>query len=149
MRRRITGAVLAAVLAGVGSLLVAAPANAASSIQFTKVYFDSPGSDTGSNTSLNAEYFVLKNVTGSTVTLTDWTVRDRANHVYRFTTFRLAAGAKVTVHTGRGTNTSTHRYWNRKWYVWNNTGDKAYLRTPGGTLKDTCEWTSYGSYKIC
>jgi hypothetical protein len=29
--------------------------------------------------------------------------------------------------------------------VWNNTGDKAYLRNADFVLRDTCEWTSVGS----
>ncbi|MGH3729888.1 MAG: lamin tail domain-containing protein [Micromonosporaceae bacterium] len=98
---------------------------------------------------MNAEYITLKNVTSGAAVLTGWTIRDRANHVYKFGTYTLGAGRYVTIHTGKGTNTTSHRYWNRSWYVWNNTGDKAYLRMPGGSLKDTCEWGSSGSYKIC
>lgn len=41
----------------VASSLIAAPAQAApATVYIYKVYFDSPGSDRGSNTSLNAEY---------------------------------------------------------------------------------------------
>ncbi|HEY3002648.1 MAG TPA: lamin tail domain-containing protein [Kribbellaceae bacterium] len=104
-------------------------ADAAGAIQFRRFQYDSPGSDTGSNTSLNAEYVQLKNVTTRTFNLYGYT---------------------VTVHTGRGTNTSYHRYWGSSWYIWNNTGDKAYLRTPSGTLVDYCAWTSIGAgYKYC
>jgi hypothetical protein len=55
----------------------------------------------------------------------------------------------VQVHTGKGTNTSAHRYWGRSWYVWNNTGDTAYLRYPAGTTADTCSWGKTGSSKYC
>jgi hypothetical protein len=73
-----------------------------------------------------------------------------ANHVYKFGTFSLGGGKFVRIHTGKGTNTSTDRYWGREWYVWNNTGDKAYLRNADFVLRDTCEWTSVGSgYKWC
>jgi hypothetical protein len=49
-------ALLIACLVAASSLLVAAPAQAApATVYIYKVYFDSPGSDTGSNTSLNAE----------------------------------------------------------------------------------------------
>ncbi|HYU86658.1 MAG TPA: lamin tail domain-containing protein [Kribbellaceae bacterium] len=128
-----------------------AQADAAGAIQFRRFQYDSPGSDTGSNTSLNAEYFQLKNVTTRTFNLYGWTVRDAAGHTYRFSSsFYLRPGYTVTVHTGRGTNTSYHRYWGSSWYIWNNTGDKAYLRTPSGTLVDYCAWTSIGAgYKYC
>lgn len=51
----------------------------------------------------------------------------------------------MTVRTGKGTATSTQRYYNRTWYVWNNTGDTAYLHNKAGTQQDTCTWTSVGT----
>jgi hypothetical protein len=40
--------------------LIAVPAQAApATVYIYKVYFDSPGSDTGSNSSLNAEYVAI------------------------------------------------------------------------------------------
>jgi Lamin Tail Domain len=110
---------------------------------------DSPGSDDGSNSSLNKEYFTIKNSSSTTRSLTGYTVRDKANHVYKFGTFSLCAGKSVRVHTGKGTNTSTNRYWGRSWYVWNNTGDKAYLRNPDFVLRDSCEWGDGPGYKWC
>jgi hypothetical protein len=113
------------------------------------VYFDSPGSDTGSNTSLNAEYVTIKNTSSTARSLTGWTLRDRTGYTYKFPTFTLKAGEKVTVHTGKGTATQYHRYSGFTNYVWNNTGDTAYLRTSGGTLVHSCSWTSSGSSKYC
>lgn len=55
----------------------------------------------------------------------------------------------MTVHTGKGRNTTTHRYWGRRAYVWNNTGDTAYLRYPNGKTADTCSWGSKGNSKYC
>ncbi len=149
--RTLLSRILLAAGVAVASLVsLATPAEAASPVQIYKVYYDSPGSDTGSNTSLNAEYVVLKNISTRTVALTGWTLRDAQGHVYRFGTFYLGAGKYVFVHTGKGTNTATHRYWGLSWYVWNNTGDKAYLRNPAGTLMDSCAWYSVGSgYKYC
>jgi hypothetical protein len=49
----------------------------------------------------------------------------------------------------KGTNTRSNLYWGRGWYVWNNTGDKAILRSSRGTLKDTCEWGDGKGYKNC
>jgi Lamin Tail Domain len=113
-------------------------------LHFTKVYYNSPGSDTGSNASLNAEYVTIKNGSSTARSLTGYTIRDKANHVYRFGTFTLGAGKSVRIHTGTGTNTSTDRYWGSGAYIWNNTGDKAYLRSAQFTLRDTCEWGSGG-----
>jgi hypothetical protein len=136
------------------SLIVASPAEAATpAIQITKVYYNSPGSDTGSNTSLNAEWVRLTNSRSYTINLKSWTLRDKASHVYTFTTnYYLGAGKRVYIHTGKGTNgypDYQHRYWGRSWYVWNNTGDTAYVRNPFGTLIDSCSWGSTGSYTYC
>lgn len=142
-----------AVLLGCAALVFpfAPSAQAATSqIQFRLIYYNSPGPDDGSNASLNAEYVTLKNVGTTGRYLTGWTVRDAQDHVYKFGTFRLKAGAKVRIHTGKGTNTSTDRYWGRSWYVWNNTGDKATLRNAYGTWRDSCSWGSNGpGYIYC
>lgn len=136
---------------GVGlPLAVATSAQALPAVMITKVYYDSPGSDTGSNTSLNAEYVVIKNTTTSSRSLTGWTLRDAQSHIYKFPTFTLAAGASVTVHTGKGTATRYHRYYNSSWYVWNNTAGTAYLPNAAGTTVDTCGWTTMGlGYRSC
>ena len=55
----------------------------------------------------------------------------------------------MTVHTGSGTNTSSNLYWRSKAYIWNNTGDTAYLRKTVKTLKDPCSWGSVSSYVLC
>jgi hypothetical protein len=55
------GTILVAVTGAAGLLAIASPAEAASAIQIYRVYYDSPGKDTRSNSSLNAEYVVLKN----------------------------------------------------------------------------------------
>jgi hypothetical protein len=119
-------------------------------INITKVYVNSPGTDNRTNTSLNAEYVVLKNTTTKTISLKGWTVRDRSSHIYTFGTFSLAAGKSVTLHTGRGTNTTTNRYWGSGNYIWNNTGDTPYVRKPSSTTNvDTCKWGTVASYVNC
>ena len=127
--------------------MIAMPAQAApASVHIYKVYFDSPGSDRGSNTSLNAEYVVIRNGDDVSHSVSGWTVRDRAGHRYTFPDgFRLGAGKQAVIHTGDGTSyttsASTHLYWGREWYVWNNTGDKVILRRADGSLKDTCSYS--------
>jgi Lamin Tail Domain len=142
--RRTVGRVIAAFL------VLGLPAEASAAIKITKIYYDSPGSDTGSNTSLNHEYVVIKNTGTAKVALTGWTLRDLANHVFKFPTFKLAPGSLVTVHTGKGANTLHSLYWRSGAYIWNNDGDTAKLRRRNGTLADTCSYSG-GSpgYKLC
>jgi hypothetical protein len=113
-----------------------------SGAKITAIYFNSPGSDRGGNTSLNGEWVRIKNYTATRKTLTGWTLWDKQNHRYTFPRFSIAAGASVRVHTGSGTNTASNLYWRNGGYVWNNTGDTAYLRNAAGTLRDTCTYTS-------
>ena len=151
VKKRLIGFAAALAVALGGSLAVAGPAQAATpAIMITKVYYNSPGSDTGSNTSLNAEYVRLTNKRSYTINLKYWTLRDKSNHVYTFTSnFYLKSGYSVYIHTGKGTNTSTHRYWGKSYYVWNNSGDAAYLRNSASTGIDSCSWGSSGSYTYC
>ncbi len=129
--------------------LLAIPAWASASVKISKIYFDSPGSDTGSNSSLNAEWVQLHNTSSSGVTLTGWEVRDAAGHVYTFGTFKLFAGGFVKIHTGSGSNTHTNRYWGSSSYIWNNDGDTGKLIRSGGTLVDTCQYSGAGSSVNC
>ena len=138
--------------AGIASLVAAAPASAASSpIQFGRIYYDSPGyPDRGGNTSINGEWVIVRNYGTTTVNLYHWRIADAQHHVYVFTsTFYLHPGHYVTIHSGYGTNTSMSRYWESGWYIWNNTGDKAYLRRPNGTQADYCSWYSDHVWKQC
>jgi hypothetical protein len=113
-------------------------------VQFTKIVYNSPGADTGSNTSLNGEYVRLTNKAKRTIDLGNWTVRDAAGHLYRISgTHLLGAGKTLYLHTGKGTNgrpDSAHRYWGRTGYVWNNGGDTAILRTSTNRTIDSCKW---------
>jgi hypothetical protein len=138
---------LVMLMAAAVTLGLAAPASAA--IRITKIYFDSPGADTGSNTSLNAEYVVIRNTGTTRKALTGWTLRDASKHVYKFPTFRLGAGKSVKVHTGKGINGLGNLYWRSSSYIWNNTGDTATLKRSNGTVASRCSYTGAGSYKIC
>lgn len=106
-----------------------------------EIFYNSPGRDTGSNASLNAEWVQLFNRSGHRVTLTRWTLRDAVGHVYPFGTYSLRAHAYVRIHTGRGANTRTDRYWGQRWYIWNNDGDTATLRNASGVLRSRCSYS--------
>ena len=126
-----------------------APAQAVNRMQIFKIQYNSPGSDNGSNSSLNAEWVQLHNRSGSPITLTGWTLRDTAGHVYTFGTYRIRAHGFVKIHTGRGTNTQTDRFWGRGAYVWNNTGDRATLKNRAGTVIDRCSYSGGDTSVLC
>ena len=138
--KRVLAPVAATLAAALMVPISAGPAQAASPITISGVQYDSPGSDLGGNRSLNAEWVRLTNHGSRATALTGWTLRDRANHVYRFGTFKLGAGKSVVIHTGRGTNTAAHRYWRSGWYIWNNDGDRAVLKNKAGTTVSTRTW---------
>ncbi|MDH2425353.1 lamin tail domain-containing protein [Sphaerisporangium sp. TRM90804] len=148
MRRR---SLIAAVLLTGGLAVVAQPAQAAApAVQITKVYYDSPGVDRRGNASLNGEYVVVKNMTKKTVSVEDWTLRDRTGYRYTFGAMVIKPGRTVTVRTGQGDGGTSTVYWGRRAYVWNNDTDTAYLRRADGKLVDSCSYDSTRyDYKNC
>ncbi|MEE4581818.1 lamin tail domain-containing protein [Streptomyces sp. DSM 41602] len=149
MRPRMLAAAVATAAASAVALLPT-QAQAAGSIHLYKVYYDSPGSDTRSNSSLNAEYVQIKNSTSSAVQLKGYTLRDATGYKFTFPSYRISAGKTVKVHTGRGSTSAGHVYWGRGSYVWNNDKDTATLRTASGTFRDSCSYNSTRyDYKMC
>jgi hypothetical protein len=148
VKKYLVAAAVAASLFGIG---IGTPAYASTpAVSFSKIYVNSPGSDTRGNASLNAEWVRLTNNTKSTVQLKGWTVRDKSNHVFTVkASFSLKAGKLVYIHTGRGTNNATNLYWGSGNYIWNNTGDTATLKNAAGKTIDTCKFGSTGSYTMC
>lgn len=146
-----TTAVLATFAGTAALALAASPAQAATgSVHLYKIYYNSPGSDTRSTTSLDAEYVQIKNTTSKAASLKGWTLTDASAHRYTFTTYTLGAGKTVTVHTGKGTNTTANRYWGSGNYIWNNDKDTATLKNSTGAKTDTCSYNSTKtSYKMC
>jgi Lamin Tail Domain len=153
--RKITGlwAALAAMVMAIGLVITSgSPAQAAYRMQIHEIYYNSPGTDNGSNTSINGEWVQLHNTSSSKITLTDWTVRDAAGHIFKFATYTIGGHKYVTIHTGRGRRTQTDRYWGLSWYVWNNNGDTATLKDNHGNTIDRCSYSDPSeshSYKIC
>ncbi|MGH3503605.1 MAG: lamin tail domain-containing protein [Nocardioidaceae bacterium] len=130
--------------------MAASPAEAAGHARITKVYFDSPGADHRTNHSLNAEWVRVKNTTHHQITMTGWRLHDRGRkHTYHFRRFHLAAGDHVKIHTGRGHDTKHNLHWGLRNYVWNNTGDKAYLNNSHKHRVDTCKWGGRGRVAHC
>jgi len=136
MRRLI---ILGTIMLGV-VLAFALPAQASARVQIHEIYYNSPGKDTGSNSSLDHEWVQLHNLSGSRITLTGWTLRDAQRHVYTFGSYTIKPHGYVTIHTGKGANTQTDRYWGHSWYVWNNTGDRATVEDAHGHVLDQCSY---------
>ncbi len=111
-------------------ILVAIPAWADAAVTISKIYFDSPGSDSGSNPSLNAEWIQLHNNGTSGAKLTGWKIRDAAGHVYKFGRYTLKAGGYVKIHTAAfpGNNGKIAFQSNRDVGA-----GEIYAITPGGT----------------
>ncbi|WP_286901914.1 lamin tail domain-containing protein [Thermocrispum sp.] len=147
--RRVAAVLGVAVLTLAGTMVSSATAQAAGAVVIYKVQYNSPGTDTRSNKSLNGEYVVIKNTSKQTKTITGYRLQDEAGHRYVFGTTKLKPGKVIYVRTGKGTNNYLNRYWGRSWHVWNNTGDTAYLRSPNNRLLDKCSWGSKGSAKYC
>src|ERR1700690_4650027 len=51
-------------------------------MQIHEIYYNSPGPDYGGNSSLNHEWVQLHNQSGSSIDLINWTLRDKAGHIF-------------------------------------------------------------------
>ena len=125
------------VLAGGASLATAAPTEAASCVRLSATHFDAPGNDNYA-ANLNGEWVRIKNYCTTTKSVSGWTIKDYGSkHTYKFPTgVKIRPGYSLTLYSGKGTNTTTKRYWQRSYgAVWNNTPPEyAYLRNSSGTL---------------
>ncbi|SFY49251.1 lamin tail domain-containing protein [Streptomyces sp. F-1] len=122
--------------------LLSTPAEAAGGVRIHHVWFDSPGSDNRSNTSLNGEWVQIKNTGGSAVSLKGWVLKDASNHKYVFPNVKIGAGKYMKIHTGSGKDTTTDKYQGRRAYVWNNDKDTATLTRASGAKLSSCSWTT-------
>lgn len=139
-------ALVACVLGVVAPFLQADPALAASPIKITKIHYGQTG------TNLNTEYIVFKNKSSSAVQMKGWKIISAPstdNQFYVFPKTKVPAGHTITLYTGKGTNTSTKRYWNATTPKWNNDGDKAILKNASGTTVDKCQYAGGGTTAYC
>lgn len=94
----------------------------------------------GADNNPNKEWVSIKNNKKSAVNLKNWIIKDYEqiyNNSYKLNSFNLGTGETVTVHTGKGTNTSSDIYLGLDKCIWNSTGDKVYLYNSNGNLVDT------------
>ncbi len=150
LRHSVLPAAIALAVTTVIGIGAVSPAESAPAVKFVGVQYDSPGDDIGTNYSVNKEWFRVKNTTKKAKLLAGWKVKDNTGYTFVFPSgYKLGAGKTVTVHTGKGSNTGANLYWKQGYYVWNNTGDKARLITPGGAVVDTCSWGDGSGYMSC
>ncbi|MGC5008537.1 lamin tail domain-containing protein [Streptomyces sp. DT203] len=117
-------------------------------VEISAVQADSPGRDTRTNRSLNAEWVELTNNDRRAVNLDGWTLRGENGRRYRFDDVRLAGRATVRIHTGIGRDTRTDLYQDRRNYVWGDRSDTATLRDDRGRTVDTESWgRGWGHYR--
>lgn len=134
LARILAPAMICALLAAGALLGSAAPAHAASPLRFGSFVADPSGPDHNTNRQLVRETIELRNTGSKSINLTGYRIKDKQNHVYAFPWgFTLKPRTSVIVHTGKGRNGSRDLYWGKTSYVWNNTGDTAYLLAPGGS----------------
>ncbi len=133
--------------------IVAATALAASApgaIRIAKIHYNAPGADTGSNASLNGEWFTITNTGNGGRSLAGWRLRDKQGHAYAFGGFTLGAHRTARIHTGSGHTAGLHRYWGLGSHVWNNNRDTATLRNANGAVVDRCSYNAPAkSEKTC
>jgi phosphatidylserine/phosphatidylglycerophosphate/cardiolipin synthase-like enzyme len=91
----------------------------------------------------------LRNDGSALATMTGWTLRDVANHVFTFPAFTLGPGGTVRVWTKSGANTGSDLYWGSGAAIWNNTGDTATLKDAGGQTVDVCSYGGGGVSASC
>ena len=133
----------------VALIMLAAPAWAGGPIRFVAIQADPPGVDDGGNASLNEEYVVLRNSSDHAVSMDRYSIALGSKQYGFRGTFKLQAGSKVRIHTGKGTDTRHDVYWGRTVYAYPNTG--TYFVTlwgPAGTMtvepKDQCMVSELG-----
>lgn len=102
-----------------------------SCISLKEFNFDAEGNDAEN---LNDEFIVFKNNCKYEIELTDWTIKDEATNTYFFNQFILFPEYQFTLYTGKGKDSVNELYWNSSDAVWNNSGDKLFLRNFEGEL---------------
>jgi endonuclease YncB( thermonuclease family) len=100
-------------------------------IYISYFHYDAGGDD---RYNLNDEYVIFKNRCNVSFDMTNWKIKDEANHTYTFPKFTFNLLASFTLYTGSGTDTSDKLYWNSDIPIWNNDHDTLYLYDATGHL---------------
>jgi endonuclease YncB( thermonuclease family) len=106
---------------------------------------DAEGDDTKN---VNGEWVSVQNLSSTkTLDLSGWWVRDSSLALYTLPKGTVVKPLqRVTVKVGKGTNTTTSKFWGLAAPVFDNTGDGAYLFDPDGDLR---AWMMYPCLTAC
>ena len=111
-------------------------------ITINEIVEDEQDFDSTNDLADTREFVELYNAGASSVNIENWTIGTvQLGTGLPYASFTLPAGASVTVHSGKGTNSTGHLYagWG---HTWNNTGDTARLASTSGTVIDTFTYTA-------
>ncbi len=82
-----------------------------SPLELVEIHADAAGND---NENLDDEYLVFENTGSEPVDISGWTISDAAGHTYTVPDgVAVAAGARIRLVTGSGTDTATTLYWGK------------------------------------
>ena len=94
-----------------------------------------PRSPGGPTERLDEEAVVFANEGPTRIALGGWTVADEAGHRFVVPSgTSVAPGGRLTLRTGRGSDTAFDVYWGRGRSVWNDDGDTVYVYDDAGDL---------------
>jgi hypothetical protein len=83
---------------------------------------------------LNAEWVIVRNAGGDSLSLASWQLKDSNRNVFTFPNLTLNTGGAVQIHTIAGTNTVIDLYWGLNDPVWQS-GEEAQLLDPSGNVR--------------
>lgn len=107
-------------------------------VRIVRVRADAAGDD---RRNLNGEFMVLRNTGQTTIQLRGWSVRSASTRkTFVLSGYRLPAGAKVFIHSGRGRAGHRHMYLKAGREVWRNRRDTGVVRHPTGPVAARVSW---------
>lgn len=103
-----------------------------STLELVEIHADAAGND---NENLDDEYLVFENTGSEAIDISGWRISDSAGHTYTVPDgVEVAAGARIRLLTGSGTDTTETLYWGEDQALWNNGGDTVTVRTASGDV---------------
>ena len=83
---------------------------------------------------LIGEYVIFKNNNNFDINLGGWTVKDLSTNIYDFGKIIFKRDSKLTLFSGKGSDSENKLYWNSPKPIWNNDHDTLYLRDADGLI---------------
>lgn len=110
-------------------------------IKIKTINADAPGND---NLNKNGEWIKIGNSCPNSVSMDNWLLKDNSSsNRYTFKNFTLNSNSDITIFSGCGQDLGDKLYWQcpeRKYAIWNNTSDHAFLYNEKGELVSDYEY---------